>query len=640
MDSNGSGEHLLGVRLEAGAGISDNPDFLNGPMQIEPPTTRGDLLRIIRERRLTPCFQPIVDLKTADIYAYEVLTRRLAAPELTHDLFARADAWGLSWELESTCQAIALTEIASLPHEIREKRFFLNVSPRVFADPRFRPGKFLPSPRQFGFEKGQIVFEITETNQVSDHARFAAIIRSYADQGYQIALDDFGSGHSSLVMLVLAMPHCLKLDAQLVRNIHVDPYRQHLLRSVIQFAAGVQTKVVAEGIERPEEVEVLLRLGIHYGQGYLFARPATTPGPIAREMIAKLNELNWRLAYSNVTPDNPVTRMVLRPPTVEEEHGTGRTLEDLFRATPLADHVILVRDGKPSGIVTRAHFQACSGGPFGYQLVQRKSAGELAQRNMLIVQEGVEITALGRQAMDRPPEALYDPVVITDRTGRFVGTVTMKELINTAVRTEIQIAANANPLTGLPGNLMIQQWIQEALDGENYTVLYADLDHFKEYNDSYGFSQGDSMIRLTARVLSENLRLLAPEANLGHLGGDDFLIVSRTVLPIDLVLSICRDFDEQKRALFTEQDFARGFYPAINRQGIQVNVPLVTMSVAVVPGTVDGPQRHPRDLGEIAARLKRRIKARNDQTRASGFLLAHEDQPAAPVAVMPAQWGE
>lgn len=619
--------------------MNDNPEFLTGSNHLEPPTTRGDLLRIIRERRLTPCFQPIVDLKTAEVYAYEVLTRRLAAPEQSHDLFARADAWGLSWELESTCQAIALTEIASLSHEIRDRRFFLNVSPRVFADPRFRPGKFLPSPRQFGFEKGQIVFEITETNQVSDHARFAAIIRSYADQGYQIALDDFGSGHSSLVMLVLAMPHCLKLDAQLVRNIHVDPYRQHLLRSILQFANGVQTKVIAEGIERPEEIEVLLRLGIPYGQGYLFSRPTSTPGPIAREVVAKLHELNWRLAYSNVTPDNPVTRMVLRPPTIEEEHGTGRTLEDLFRGSPLIDHIILVREGKPTGLVTRAHFQACSGGPFGYQLVQRKSAGELARRNMLVVQEGVEITALGRQAMDRAPESLYDPVVVTDRTGRFVGTVTMKDLINTAVRTEVQMAANANPLTGLPGNLMIQSWITEALDRGTYTVIYADLDHFKEYNDSYGFSQGDSMIRLTARVLSENLRLLAPEANLGHLGGDDFLIVSKTIVPIDLIMAICRDFDEQKRALFTDIDFARGYYPAINRQGVQVDVPLVTMSVAVVPGNPDTPRREPHEMGEIAARLKRRIKARNDEHRSSGFLLAHEDHPAAPM-VAPARWGE
>jgi len=229
------------------------------------------------EPRLASVFQPIVDLTSGAPLGYEVLSRGLGPVQAPAGLFSRARAEGVTWELEWACWTAAVQRIASLPAEDRTAPFFFNVGPDVLSDPRFRDGSPLELLARHGLSPRQIVLELTETSVISDSEHLRRLALEFREHGFGLAVDDFGAGHSGLVTLVHCTPDFIKLDQALVRDIHRHPYRQQLLKSLVAFASGVDTVLIAEGVESWNELTVLLRLGIRYAQGFLVARPAHTP---------------------------------------------------------------------------------------------------------------------------------------------------------------------------------------------------------------------------------------------------------------------------------------------------------------------------------------------------------------------------
>ena len=582
---------------------------------------RSLLQEIIRERRIVSHFQPIVDLHTGEIYAREVLSR---ADEPFRDpagMFAAAHAWGLSWELENACRMQALETIAAFPRRYRDRRYFFNVSPHIFSDPRFVSGTTVAALESLGLDTGNVVFEITETATVEDYDKFEELIRYYVAQGFQVALDDFGAGHSGLVTLVAMTPHFLKIDMALVQGIGRSAYKQNLVRAISTFAREVGSSCIAEGIETFDDLETLVRLGIRYGQGFLLGRPSAEVGELEGEVRGVIAELIEYRTRSRFSVDLSIAGMVTRPQTYALESVTCEELDAIFRKSNDMDHIILMDREIPVGLLTRRHFYSVIGGRYGYSLFQKKFAETIAKTDMLSLEEHMDLRSLGRLAMDRSREDLYDPVIITDSRGRFIGTITMKQVINSAFDMEIKIATCANPLTQLPGNMIIGFWLEEAVRGREFTVVYADLDNFKAYNDVYGFSRGDEALRLTATVLSEFIAAELPAARLGHIGGDDFIIVSDQSVPADTLNRLCRRFDREREGLFECADRERGWYEARDRRGRAVRFPLVSLSLAVVTGENFRGVVHPGQLGQVAALIKSQVKARNLESGGSGYLI-------------------
>lgn len=162
-----------------------------------------------------------------------------------------------------------------------------------------------------------------------------------------------------------------------------------------------------------------------------------------------------------------------------------------------------------------------------------------------------------------------------------------------------------NPLTRLPGNTSIQHAIEDAM-GKPLAVCYLDINHFKPYNDSYGFSHGDEVIRMTARIMSNAVRE-SGSGFCGHIGGDDFVFI----VPAERIESVCQTvishFDLIVLDMFDEETKARGSYPGYNRKGEREDIPLLSISIAVVP--MDMPKiQHAAKVSEVAAELKRLAK--------------------------------
>ncbi len=221
--------------------------------------------------------------------------------------------------------------------------------------------------------------------------------------------------------------------------------------------------------------------------------------------------------------------------------------------------------------------------------------------------------------MNRKLENLYDPVIVIDNEGALIGTITMKQVINNAFDLEIKIATCANPLTQLPGNMVIGFWLEELLHNNTYSILYCDLDHFKEYNDTYGFTKGDELLKNMARLLTDFFKNI-PNIKIGHIGGDDFIIVSEKTITAKKTGELCSLFDEMRSAFFSEAHIKQGFYYAVNRQEELKAIPLITMSIAVLTEKNFNGIPHPGQLGQVAAGLKRQVKIKNKEEGGSNCL--------------------
>lgn len=220
---------------------------------------------------IRPLYQPIMDLLANQVLGWEGLSRGPSGTELESPvaLFRCAEELGYLFELESICRSRIVENARLAPHQ----SLFLNVHPRTFADPNFRHGQTLDLIRTFGLRPEQIVFEITEHQAVQDYRLFNQTIHHYRGQGYKIAIDDTGAGHSGLVTLMEVKPDFVKVDMSLIRDIDVDETKQRIVSAILHVSDSFGATVIAEGIETEREHATLCQCGVQFGQGYRYGAP-------------------------------------------------------------------------------------------------------------------------------------------------------------------------------------------------------------------------------------------------------------------------------------------------------------------------------------------------------------------------------
>lgn len=173
----------------------------------------------------------------------------------------------------------------------------------------------------------------------------------------------------------------------------------------------------------------------------------------------------------------------------------------------------------------------------------------------------------------------------------------------------VMINRRISPLTGLPGNIQIQTEIKKRLlKKDAFAVMYFDLDNFKAYNDVYGFSNGDEVIKLLSRIIVKNIHNIEYGNNfIGHIGGDDFVAVIDKYDYENLCKDIITEFDSKVVKYYTEEDVERGFVEVANRKGIIEEFPIVSLSIAVVE-VENGNFTSPLEIGEVSAQVKHMAK--------------------------------
>ncbi|MDF2522646.1 MAG: diguanylate cyclase protein [Clostridiales bacterium] len=186
-----------------------------------------------------------------------------------------------------------------------------------------------------------------------------------------------------------------------------------------------------------------------------------------------------------------------------------------------------------------------------------------------------------------------------------------RELLSRVKNTLKRIDRNrlANPLTGLHGNLEIQSEVNRSIaKKELFCVIYADLDNFKAYNDVYGFASGDRAIKLTADIVMDNVHSFGTSKDfIGHIGGDDFVIITIPHVAEAICNGIIGDFDKKIGEIYTIEDRARGYISTANRQGMETRYPIMSISLAVLSNKNRNLESHIQ-VAEIAAELKKKAK--------------------------------
>ncbi len=213
-------------------------------------------------------FQPIIDWSLQDIVGYEALVR---GPE----------GQGAGWVFEQindsnkyyfdqACRVKAIETAAKLG---LKKLLSINFLPNAVYNPETCIRATIEAADLFGFDITQIMFEVTEGEQITDQAKLKRIFESYAKRGFITAIDDFGSGYAGLGWLTSLKPAVLKLDMGLIRDIDQDTVKQAVLKGILTVCSELGTKVLAEGVESKAELDYLVSTGISWFQGYYFAKP-------------------------------------------------------------------------------------------------------------------------------------------------------------------------------------------------------------------------------------------------------------------------------------------------------------------------------------------------------------------------------
>jgi EAL domain-containing protein (putative c-di-GMP-specific phosphodiesterase class I) len=237
---------------------------------------REEISRLITGAGVRTVFHPIVRLADGQIIGHEALTRPIGGVsfESVEELFAFAESTDLLMEFERLCRRTAIETAANTPGL---GLLFINASPGAVEDPEWAAGGMDEVLKQSGLSPRDVVVEITERVAVVRHDEFQAALRTFKERGYRVAVDDMGAGNASLSSLASIQPDFLKFDTSLVRDIDRSSIKQSLLETLRQLADKISARVIAEGIEREEELETLKKLGIELGQGFLFHRDEEEP---------------------------------------------------------------------------------------------------------------------------------------------------------------------------------------------------------------------------------------------------------------------------------------------------------------------------------------------------------------------------
>lgn len=568
---------------------------------------RRELRRVIAGGLLRVVFQPIIEFRTGRITAREGLIRPPADSPFRHagELFEAAERVEMLWEFERACREATFAAAETLPHG---EFLFTNVTPEVFSDPRLLDELHSMCRGSGRFDPAHVTVELTERNETSSMEVLAAQADALRERGFQFAIDDVGAGTSGLNRIMRLRPNWLKLDRELVSNLHTDPFRRNLIQFFVHFARLSSMLLLAEGIEREEELRTAIELGVSFGQGFLMARPAGVKqsiDPLWYEVIPNIRDRMEARRFEDprLAPIGELTQPLITCPASTTLGEAIATIGQLHEAQALA----IVDGTRVLGWTTvnalRERAQAAPADP----LARLCRPGVIVARPDMTVSETIDWAVL------RPDHEIMEPILVASED--VVGLVSMRTLLVAAGKMRPEGSPHTSSLTGLPDRVQMDAQMERRLGrGEASAAAMIDLRVFHAYNRAYGFEMGDAMLRQLAALLMLEFGERDSDEFIAHHADDHFFVLSnRRDLKVRLKL-VAAEFDRSRGEFFSADDLKKGSFSIAGAcdEGAR---PLCSLRIFIVP-EITGVARSTGDLLELARRA-RRIEKRSDCTAAS-----------------------
>lgn len=523
-------------------------------MTIDVDRLRAQLDATVLAGAVSAAFQPIVDLKYAEIAGFETLTRLGDSSEFKTpaELFDAAEKAGELWNIEAVTRRVSLDAAARWP---AGSKLFLNTTPQVFSDPRFCSELLRAVRATPGLSPTRIVLEITERSAHHHDNSLDEQVRMVKAAGFEVAIDDVGAGTSGLNRIMALRPHWLKLDRELIENIAHDRVRQNLIRFFLRFATLSGVRLIAEGIEREDELATLMELGVVYGQGYFLARPGARDQQL-REDVRDFIRSHRIGGISGSQRDPRITSVGRYARSATVVDGKSRVIDvatDIMRK-PAVSGVLVTEAGRPSGWCERE------------SLLRHAAEDLFGQRMEFIVRPGVVCVSPDTSIPDalelasgREERFAGLPLIIADESC-VVGILSIGDLLHAAADLARETRLRIAPLTGLPGRVLADEHLQSIFCAANrgtkigvpaktHDAAILNIRGFARYNEAMGFELGDELLKRVAELFRTCARADRPDIFFAHVGNDRFLATapeSTLRAPIERFL---REFDEQESTI-------------------------------------------------------------------------------------------
>ncbi|MDI7861353.1 EAL domain-containing protein [Rhizobiaceae bacterium n13] len=560
-------------------------------MTVAAPVEPGVLRRFANDQIITlaklvveNAFQPIVEASTGAVFGYESLMRGqerigFASPVALLD---QAEEAGALLALEQMVAARAVAKFVTLP-DFASATLFLNLDVRLIRHGEQMIESLLQHLKTNGVPPSSICFELSERFDNTSVPEFAALVRHMRRAGFKLAIDDFGVGHGEMKILCDHPVDYLKIDRHFIAGLDANPRKRHLVKNFVNIAHVLGIRVVAEGIETEAEFLACRQYGVDLVQGWFIDRPTTFVSDL-RKSFPHLQHVGQAKRSGHTLDEILIRKQIERLPTVYENDSIEHVF-DLFRLNPRqAFFPVLNANGEPRGTINERHLKEFIYQPFGRDLLKNK-VYERAISHFVDRAPIVGLDAGAEELMTVFANMEGSDCVILTENMRYAGVVSAASLIKVINEKQLQVAQDQNPLTGLPGNRAIRDYMQNAGRDDDAVrhFCYCDFDNFKPFNDKYGFQLGDHAISLFAALTR---RYFFSDGHfLGHVGGDDFFIgvsgwkVEELTEVLDRLLS---DFQDDVAALYCDEDRARALIRGHDRAGVEIDFPLMRCSIGVL----------------------------------------------------------
>ena len=530
-------------------------------------------------------FQPIVNIHTGVCYGYEALLRnhQSCGFDGIDALFDQAYAENVLCRVDRRLLHKTIEKFVQLPWN-ETVRLFYNLDNRTMGVKDHDSEKILNLLEEFYLDKSALCFEISERHELANPETMLSSLMHYRQQGFKIAVDDFGTGFSGLKLLYYTEPDFVKIDRFFIAEISLDQKKKLFVSSIVNIVHLLGGIVIAEGVETKEEYFSCRDIGCDLIQGYLVQHPRTE----LRELKQRYTHIEDLAHLDRRMHSKPDSKLIRTEMEYIEPVMTNSAIFEVFKRfrkdKARSIYPVINQNKEPVGVVREENFKDYTYSPFGRELLQNPSFGKTIDKFISKFPIADIHTPIEKVLTIHSQNKNLEGILIADSL-KYAGFLSAQSLLNIINEKNLAVARDQNPLSKLPGNVLIHEYVSNVLNSrdKDHILAYFDFDYFKPYNDKYGFRHGDRMIILFAEMLKKYCE--TDNCYVGHIGGDDFFmgIQDMNVLEaVRKVRAIQSQFKNDAESFYDPETIRTGHIVSKDRDGNQRSFPLMTVSAVLL----------------------------------------------------------